>query len=85
MMAANKENNDVSSDSEVHFRINKDNTNSRSDEEDRPVDQQQQVSDADTEPESGSESQVRSNRVNERRRPSEAVRQGQYKKGLLGL
>ncbi|KAH3884530.1 hypothetical protein DPMN_008512 [Dreissena polymorpha] len=54
MMAANKENNDVSSDSEIHFRINRDNTNSRSDEEDRPVDQQQQVSDADTEPESGS-------------------------------
>ncbi|KAH3777822.1 hypothetical protein DPMN_179270 [Dreissena polymorpha] len=69
MMAANKENNDVSSDSEVYFRINRDNIKSRSDEEDRPVDQQQQVSDADTETESGAESQVRSDRVNERRRP----------------
>ena len=84
MMAANKENNDVSSDSEVHFRINRDNTNSRSDEEDRPVDQQQQVSDADTEPESGSESQVRSDRVNERRRPKRSSETRSVLEGLTG-
>ncbi|KAH3855596.1 hypothetical protein DPMN_098166 [Dreissena polymorpha] len=68
----------------VHFRINRDNTNSRSDEEDRPVDQQQQVSDADTEPESGSESQVRSDRVNEGRRPKRSSETRSVLEGLTG-
>ena len=84
MMAANKENNDVSSDSEIHFRINRDNTNSRTDEEKRPVDQQQQVSDADTEPESGSEWQVRTDRVNERRRPKRSSETRSVLEGLTG-
>ena len=84
MMAANKENNDVSSDSEIHFRIYRDNTNSRTDEEERPVDQQQQVSDADTEPESGSESQVRTDSMNERRRPKRSSETRSVLEGLTG-